>query len=162
MGRCASSGRPICTLSYTSGLYPVCSTDVSLGRLQSSAEGTSTVLRMIDFFKIPREHGDCVVLIVAHPGPNLLGRYLPASKVNDLLLADPNAIGRPSSSSSHGDLMMHSGFEDPDLVEELEPTDTMDLASFLEYAICSTFLRASLNLNRFAIKATQCLQTMHT
>ncbi|KAH6917111.1 dual-domain HisK/Mak2 protein kinase [Coprinopsis sp. MPI-PUGE-AT-0042] len=114
-----------------------------LGRLQTSTEGSSTVLRMIDFFKIPREHGDCVVLIVAHPGPNLLGRYLPASKVNDLLLADASALGRPSS--SHGDMMMRNGFEDHELAEELEPIDIMDLASFLE----------------FAIKATQCLQTMH-
>jgi hypothetical protein len=87
---------------------------------------------MIDFFKIPREHGDCVVLIVAHPGPNLLGRYLPASKVNDLLLADASALGRPTS--SHGDMMMRNGFEDHELAEELEPIDIMDLASFLECA----------------------------
>ncbi|KAG2023171.1 atypical/HisK protein kinase [Coprinopsis cinerea AmutBmut pab1-1] len=107
-----------------------------------AADGSSTVLRMIDFFKIPKEHGDSVVLLLAHPGPNLLGRYLPPSKVNDLLLADANH-GRPSS--SNGDITMHGSFEGSDLAEEMEPFDIMDLASFLE----------------FAIKATQCLQTMH-
>ncbi|TFK30704.1 dual-domain HisK/Mak2 protein kinase [Coprinopsis marcescibilis] len=113
-----------------------------LGRLTSFSEASNTVLRLIDFFQIPREHGDCVVLLVAHPGPNLLGRYLPASKVNDILLADMGH-GRPSS--SHGDIMMHDAFEGPSLTAEMEPFDIMDLASFLE----------------FAIKATQCLETLH-
>lgn len=107
----------------------------------STTDGSSTVLRFIDFFKIPREHGDCVVLLVAHPGPNLLGRYLPPSKVNDLLLAD---MGHSRSTTMLGDLPMHN-FEENDLTDEMEPFDIMDLASFLE----------------FAIKATLCLETLH-
>jgi hypothetical protein len=83
---------------------------------------------MIDFFKIPRENGDCVVLLLVHPGLNLLGRYLPPSKVNDLLLADISRV----RSASHVDAYM-LGTEDADVAEEMEAFDIMDLASFLEY-----------------------------
>ena len=82
---------------------------------------------MIDYLTIPREHGDCVVLVVAHPGLNLLGRYLPPSKVNDLLLPD---FSRIQSTSSHGDVHM-MGTEEPE-IDEMESFDIMDLASFLE------------------------------
>lgn len=107
----------------------------------STPDSSSSILRLIDFFKIPREHGDCVVLLIAHPGPNLLGRYLPPSKVNDLLLADG---GHVRATTSHGDSTM-LGFDELDLGDEMEQFDIMDLASFLE----------------FAIKATQCLETLH-
>lgn len=87
-----------------------------------------TTLRFIDFLSIPRHSGDCVVLLLMHPGLNLLGRYFPPSKVNELLLAD---VSRARPSSSHGDIYM-MGVEEPDMNEELEAFDVMDLASFLE------------------------------
>ncbi|KAF9473185.1 hypothetical protein BDN70DRAFT_997771 [Pholiota conissans] len=111
-----------------------------LGRMVSSLERSSTTLRMIDFFKIPRENGDCVVLLLVHPGLNLLGRYLPPSKVNDLLLADVSRV----RSASHVDAYM-MGIEDADVGEEMEAFDIMDLASFLE----------------FSIQATHCLEALH-
>lgn len=83
---------------------------------------------MIDFIKIPRESGDHVVLLLAHPGLNGLGRYLPPSKVNDLLLADAT---RPRPTSSHGDVYI-VGPSDGDLTDDMEGFDIMDLASFLE------------------------------
>lgn len=52
----------------------------SLHRINSSADNPS--LRLIDCFTIPKENGDVVVLLVYHPGPNLLGRYLPPSKAS--------------------------------------------------------------------------------
>lgn len=97
--------------------------------MSSSPDGYSTTLRMLDFFKIPREHGDCVVLLLAHPGLNLLGRYLPPSKINDLLLAEAH---RARPLSSHGDIYM-MGIEEPNATEEMEAFDIMDLASFLEF-----------------------------
>ncbi|KAF4623556.1 hypothetical protein D9613_002054 [Agrocybe pediades] len=113
-----------------------------LGRMASSSEGYSTALRMIDFLKIPRESGDCVVLLLVHPGLNLLGRYLPPSKVNDLLVAD---ISRPRPPlTSHLDAFM-TDLEEPDISEEMEAFDIMDLASFLE----------------FSIQATHCLEVLH-
>lgn len=80
-------------------------------------------IRMIEFFTLPRGNGDCVVLLLSHPGPNLLGRYLPRSKVNDLLLAEHVNVKRPLPVE---DIYMH--------VDELEieQADTMDLATFLE------------------------------
>lgn len=90
-------------------------------------DGYSTALRMLNYFKIPPEYGDCVVLILGHPGFNLLGRYLPPGKINDLLLAD---ISRARPTSSHGDVyMMDLGAPN---IEEVEASDIMDLASFLE------------------------------
>ncbi|KAH9486677.1 ATP-dependent RNA helicase SUB2 [Psilocybe cubensis] len=110
-----------------------------LGRMASSSEGHSTSLRMIDFLKIPRDNGDCVVLLLVHPGLNLLGRYLPPSKVNDLLLSD---VSRPKSTPSHGDVYM-LGLEEPDLAEEMEAFDIMDLASFLEAGLVHREVRAN-------------------
>ncbi|KAK0481591.1 hypothetical protein IW261DRAFT_1550690 [Armillaria novae-zelandiae] len=98
-----------------------------LGRMALSSDNPA--LRMIDFINIPKENGDVVILLLFHPGPNLLGRYLPPSKINELLLADMSRV-RPSS--SHGDIYM-LGIEEPDFTEEMEAFDIMDLASFLEY-----------------------------
>ncbi|KAF8665081.1 hypothetical protein AX16_000549 [Volvariella volvacea WC 439] len=118
---------------------------------------TNCVLRMIDFLKVPKESGDCVVLLLGHPGPNLLGKYIPPSKVNDLLLPDQSksrpAAGASTSSGagmmdlggSGGDIHM-AGVDEGDLMDDLEPTDIMDLASFLE----------------FAIHATNCLEVLHS
>jgi hypothetical protein len=85
---------------------------------------------MLDFFNIPRLQGDCVVLLLVHPGLNLLGRYFPPSKVNDLLLAD---VSRTRTLSSHEDVYM-MGIEESYDMEEIEAYDLIDLASFLEYA----------------------------
>jgi hypothetical protein len=100
----------------------------SLERLCATAEGSSVTIRMIDFFTIPKNNGDCVVLLLIHPGYNLLGRYFPPSKVNSLLLAD---VSRVRPSSSYGDIYM-MGEEDPHFVEDMEPIEVMDLATFLE------------------------------
>ena len=94
----------------------------------SSTDGCNTTLRMIEFCNITRECGDCVVLLLVHPGINILGRYLPPSKVNDLLLAD---VTRSDPTVSHGDVSM-LGNEDSDSTDQMEAFDIMDLASFLE------------------------------
>jgi len=99
-----------------------------LERIASSPEPSGIALRMIDFFSVPKSNGDCVVLLLVHPGLNLLGRYFPPLKVNDLLLAD---VSRTRPSSSHADVYM-MGIEEPDPVEDMDPMDVMDLASFLE------------------------------
>ena len=65
-----------------------------------------------------------------HPGINILGRYLPSSKVNDLLLAD---VARTGPVASYGDVSMSGNDnEDCDLTDQMEAFDIMDLASFLE------------------------------
>ncbi|KAJ3513116.1 hypothetical protein NLJ89_g3133 [Agrocybe chaxingu] len=110
-----------------------------LGSMSGSMQGSSTTLRMIDYFKIPRESGDCVVLLLVHPGLNLLGRYLPPSKVNDLLLAD---VSRARPTPSHNDIYM-MGIEEPSLTEEMEAFDIMDLASFLEAGVVHREVRAN-------------------
>ncbi|KAJ7748524.1 hypothetical protein DFH07DRAFT_747280 [Mycena maculata] len=109
-----------------------------LGRLSTASDGSRHALRLIEFFNIPRDSGDVVVLLLAHPGLNLLGRYLPPTKINDLLFPD---VSRTHPPSSHGpDLYME--IEEPELLE----FDIMDLASFLE----------------FAVQATHCLEAMHS
>jgi hypothetical protein len=94
----------------------------------SSTDGYNTTLRMIEFCNIAREYGDCVVLLLVHPGINILGRYLPPSKVNDLLLAD---VTRTEPAALHGDVSMISN-EDSHLADQMEAFDIMDLATFLE------------------------------
>ncbi|KAI9445552.1 histidine kinase [Lactarius indigo] len=112
-----------------------------LARMQTSPEALSTTLRLVDFISISRSNGDCVVLLLAHPGPNLIGRYLPLSRINGLLLPEP-----PLShlSASQGDVFM-SEIGEGSSFRDVENTDTMDLATFLE----------------FAIQATHCLENLH-
>ncbi|KAH7929368.1 dual-domain HisK/Mak2 protein kinase [Leucogyrophana mollusca] len=110
-----------------------------LGKVLESSEALSTTLRMIDFFTVSRANGDCVVLLLVHPGLNLLGRYFPPSKVNDFLLAD---ITRPTPPPSFDDMYMME--EELDSLQ-MECFDVMDLATFLE----------------FAIQATHCLEMIH-
>ena len=100
----------------------------SLGKMGSSTNGDNTTLRMIEFCNIARECGDCVVLLLVHPGINILGRYLPPSRVNDLLLADST---RTELAASHDDVHMICN-EDSHLTDEMEAFDIMDLATFLE------------------------------
>ncbi|KAG7090785.1 hypothetical protein E1B28_009870 [Marasmius oreades] len=113
----------------------------NLGRLAELKENYSPALRMIKLLNISRDHGDVVVLLLVHPGLNVLGRYLPPSKVNDLLLAD---VSRSRPFSSHGDVYMMD-IDETDIAEEMEAFDIMDLATFLE----------------FAIQATLCLEMTH-
>ncbi|KAH9075705.1 histidine kinase [Lactarius deliciosus] len=112
-----------------------------LARMQTSPEALSTTLRLVDFMSISRSNGDCVVLLLAHPGPNLIGRYLPLSRINALLLAEP-PLSRLSA--SQGDVFM-SEINEGGSFRDVENTDTMDLATFLE----------------FAIQATHCLENLH-
>ena len=99
--------------------------------MQKSPEALSTSLRSIDVVSIPRSNGDCVVLLLVHPGPNLLGRYLPLSRINALLLAVP-PLSRIST--SQGDVFMSEAGElEGSPFGDVENTDTMDLATFLEY-----------------------------
>ncbi|TFY70059.1 hypothetical protein EVJ58_g21 [Rhodofomes roseus] len=92
-----------------------------LERMATTPESSSTTLRLIDFFSIPRSNGDCVVLLLSHPGLNILGRRYIAT--------------RPPP--SHTDILM-MGMEEPYTVEEMEAIEIMDLASFLEFAIQAT------------------------
>ncbi|KAH9927462.1 histidine kinase [Epithele typhae] len=112
-----------------------------LERMATSPESSSTILQMIDFFTIPKTNGDCVVLLLFHPGLNVLGRYFPPAKVNDLLLGD---ISRAGPASGNRDILM-TGVEEPYAMEEMEAIEIMDLATFLE----------------FAIQATHCLEMVH-
>ncbi|KAJ3761553.1 dual-domain HisK/Mak2 protein kinase [Lentinula raphanica] len=123
-----------------------------LNKIASNPQTYRPTLRMIELLTIPRDHGDVVVLLLVHPGLNLLGRYLPPSKVNDLLLAD---VSRARHTPSHGDLFMMD-VDISDIEQEMEAFDVVDLATFLE---CVTIMVISLayvltTSDRFAIQAT--------
>jgi hypothetical protein len=124
--------------------------------MQTSPEAMSTTLRLVDFISISRSNGDCVVLLLAHPGPNLLARYLPLSRINALLLAEPS-LWHPSA--SQGDVFMSEIGEGGPL-KDVETTDTMDLATFLE-CVFLLQISSSLTRHRFAIQATHCLENLH-
>ncbi|KAJ7124823.1 hypothetical protein C8R43DRAFT_1090617 [Mycena crocata] len=110
-----------------------------LGRLATTSDGSRHALRIIEFFNIPRDSGDVVVLLLAHPGLNLLGRYLPPTKINDLLLPD---VSRVRPSPSHGDAYMMD-IEEMDMLDEVGAFDIMDLASFLEAGVVHREVRAN-------------------
>lgn len=109
---------------------PLTSSFISLTKMAESTHGYSTSLGVIDFLEIPHESGDSVVLIVMHPGPNLLGRYLPPAKVNDLLLAK---ISHVSLTLLQDDVSMKSADESEAAEVSVVASDTMDIASFLEW-----------------------------
>ncbi|KAJ7456503.1 dual-domain HisK/Mak2 protein kinase [Mycena latifolia] len=129
-----------------------------LGRLAMASDGSRHdgsrhALRLIEFFNIPRDSGDVIVLLLTHPGLNLLGRYLPPTKINDLLLPDASRARPPSS---HGDTYMMD-IEEPDLLDEVGGFDIMDLASFLEYVFLNTrhlvFLTRAVRANAFHLNS---------
>ena len=128
---CMSSTRSAHVRFHTAFLRVLDRCASSLARMETSPEALSTTLSLVDFISISRSNGDCVVLLLAHPGPNLLGRYLPLSRINALLLAEP-PLSRISA--SQGDVFMGEISEGGDN----ETTDTMDLATFLECAILSS------------------------
>jgi len=114
-------------------LRPIINIHDRLEKLAGTSEGNSASLRMLDYLEIPHEHGDCVVLILSHPGPNLLGRYLPANKVNDLLLVDFIRT-RPVLFPEVEDVMMRESINEEklEIEDDIADYDIMDLASFLE------------------------------
>lgn len=124
--------------------------------MATSSESINATLRLIEFFTIPRSQGDCVVLLLVHPGTNSLGRYYPPAKVNDILLGDMSR-GR---ALSHEDMYM---MDESDMVEGVEACDMMDLATFLEYVLPDFRLVpfSESTPTRFAIQATHCLELLH-
>jgi len=127
----------------------------SLGRMATSSESINATLRLIEFFTIRRSQGDCVVLLLVHPGVNSLGRYYPSTKVNAILLGETSRV----HTLSHGDMYAIGGLD----MEEVESCDMMDLATFLECVI-PRFRTAPLSKcesTRFAIQATHCLEMLH-
>lgn len=83
--------------------------------------------------------GDCIVLVLLHPGQNMLGRFFPPEKINDLLMGT-----KPSEERMMDSDVRMSG-PDPEIDDVQETFDVMDIASFLE----------------FAIQATHCLEVIH-
>ncbi|EJD55247.1 hypothetical protein AURDEDRAFT_140870 [Auricularia subglabra TFB-10046 SS5] len=108
-----------------------------LSRMLNLPEAANTTLKLIEALTLPPRAGDCVVLILQHPGHNALSRFFPSAKMNDLLLAgtSPAPVGDDSG------MLVDSPAVEP----EPETWDAMDIASFLE----------------FAIQAARCLEVMH-
>jgi hypothetical protein len=129
-GSVSSTGGSHVRLRRTNSLSVADRPATSLNRMQTSPEALSTTLRLIDIINISRSNGDCVVLLLVHPGPNLLGRYLPLYRINALLLAEP-PLSRLSPHSPQGDVFMNEVGEGG-AFRDVENTDTMDLATFLE------------------------------
>jgi len=107
--------------------------------MATSSESINATLRLIEFFTIRRSQGDCVVLLLVHPGVNSLGRYYPSTKVNAILLGETSRV----RTLSHGDLYAMGGLD----MEEVESCDMMDLATFLECVIPVSGQLPSLNMN---------------
>jgi len=104
-----------------------------LHRFTSSSESSIT-LRLLEHVVIPPEDGDSIVLVVGHPGANVLGRYFTESSSENLLLSS-NPPKEPETETNFDDNVV---MEDGDSI-------LMDLATFVE----------------FAIQATHCLEALH-
>ena len=58
-------------------------------------------LSLVECFNIPRDTGDCTVLILLHPGTNELGHYFPPSHINPLLLPWAPPQKAPPTAATH-------------------------------------------------------------
>ncbi|KAH8120504.1 dual-domain HisK/Mak2 protein kinase [Phellopilus nigrolimitatus] len=113
-----------------------------LDQLSGTSEATTIAFRVVEYMTLPKESGDCVILLLSHPGPNLLGNYFPSAKVNELLLA---GVSETQARLSPDRDTYVANIEESDMREEHNTFRIMDLASFLE----------------FAIQATHCLELIH-
>jgi hypothetical protein len=91
---------------------------------------------------------------LTHPGVNVLGRFLPDHKINDLLLAE--AVRTRTSI----DVTMLDSEGTTEAAEDGDGYDIMDLASFLEYVKSYPYFCYS-HFARFAIQATHCLEVLN-
>ncbi|KAI5991480.1 STKc type histidine kinase [Pisolithus albus] len=135
-----------------------------LSKLAESPEALSTTLRLIEFLTVPRANGDCVVLLLVHPGANLLARYFPPSKaegsreahrdqdasLNEEVSTVSGGTDDSRKAEEHHDDIYDGAFlplDDLDLhdIEDVEEEkyDVMDLASFLELGFVHREVRAN-------------------
>lgn len=126
-------------------------------RLTKLVTRPSAALQLIDIFNIDRENGDVLVLLLSHPGPNLLGRYFPQGRINDLLLPVHHSLNT-ADSAVNSSTFKESGSETE---EDAENVDVMDLASFIQYVRHLNRRAMHSLLYRFAIEATHCLEQVH-
>ncbi|KZV95615.1 STKc type histidine kinase [Exidia glandulosa HHB12029] len=110
-------------------------------RMAALPEAANTTIKLLETLTLPPHAGDCVVLILMHPGYNALSRFFPAEKMNDLLLAGTSP--RPPNDDSM--LLDTPPVGESKQLADSESWDAMDIASFLE----------------FAIEAARCLEVMH-
>lgn len=89
-------------------------------------EAANTTLKLLEALTLPPHAGDCVVLILMHPGHNALSRFFPSSRMNDLLLA-----GTSPQPTDEADMLLDPPVESKPLAES-ESWDAMDIATFLE------------------------------
>lgn len=99
-------------------------------RLTKLVTRPSAALQLIDIFNIDRENGDVLVLLLSHPGPNLLGRYFPQGRINDLLLPVHHSLNT-ADSAVNSSTFKESGSE----TEEMQKT----LMSWISHLLFSMF-----------------------
>jgi hypothetical protein len=97
-------------------VHPIDITPHRLGQLANTTGGQVT-LSPVEYFNIPQNAGDCIVLIQLHSGTNALGRYFPISHIDPLLLP---RIRPPKSRPSTAD----KAATDPATSRDVVMTDT--------------------------------------
>ncbi|KZT42789.1 hypothetical protein SISSUDRAFT_979545 [Sistotremastrum suecicum HHB10207 ss-3] len=106
----------------------------------------NVTLRLLEYLTIPPESGDCVVLVLSHPGYNQLARYFPSDQINDLLI--PESVACPGPAFL-GDIAMPDVDEEGEPFRDDEPLPLIDLATFLELG----FTHREVRSNAFHVNA---------
>ncbi|KZP00739.1 histidine kinase [Calocera viscosa TUFC12733] len=89
--------------------------------LSQDQEAVGKLLRVLDYFNIPKANGDMTVLLLSHPGENILAQYFPSSKLNAALF--------PARRVEQND---------EEVWDEQAHTVSMELVTFLEFAVQAT------------------------
>ncbi|EJU00931.1 hypothetical protein DACRYDRAFT_116810, partial [Dacryopinax primogenitus] len=93
-----------------------------LKMLSQDPEAVGKLLRVLDYFVVPRLNGDMTVLLLSHPGENILSQYIPPSKLNAVLFPQR----RQGEENEEG------------VWDEQAHTMPMELVTFLEFAVQAT------------------------
>lgn len=145
----------------------ILSVTIRMQQIAANAEASRSILRLIDYFTIPKHNGNSVVLLLSHPGINTLGRYFSPSQVNDLLLTKqtPAPLSdshnkTPPLPSDLYNMPIRPEDEDQGLPEDL---GVMNLTTFMESVSIAIIALPISNAYsaRFAIQATHCLDMIH-
>lgn len=103
-----------------------------LRRISASPDAPGRALSLVDIFTIPKANGDSTVLLLSHPGTNMLGQFFSVPKVNEIILANSSTDRTHSIKDEYKVAMDEERGDGEDVDSQSQSPRHMDLITFFE------------------------------